>query len=125
MLYYESGIVKIKFMFILHLFSFNSQSKKGKKPLKPAKKVVSSDDDLDDLLAALSSSSLESTPVKKPRLVKGREDLIKYVSSVIRAEYNSLLFGHQGSQNIFSKQLTTCILITLITSRYINNYRCI
>ena len=125
MLYYESGIVEIKFMFILHLFSFNSQSKKGKNPLKPAKKVVSSDDDLDDLLAALSSSSLESTPVKKPRLVKGREDLIKYVSSVIRAEYNSLLFGHQGSQNIFSKQLTTCILITLITSRYINNYRCI
>ena len=86
MLYYKNGIVEIKFMFILHLFSFNSQSKKRKKPLKPAKEVVSSDDDLDDLLAALSSSSLESTPVKKPRLVKGRGDLIKYVSSVIRAE---------------------------------------
>ena len=43
-------------MFILHLFSFNSQSKKRKNRVKPAKKVVSLDDDLDNLLAAVESS---------------------------------------------------------------------
>ena len=37
-----------------------------------------SDDDLDDIISALSSSSIESTPVKKPRVEQGKGDVDRY-----------------------------------------------